>query len=530
MAKHRLASSNAVVFHNITQPFSCFSFVEENFHSRPAIHRCFSLGRAFGAKILIQESIPAEGFIEDENSELKILFPSYKCSCLFRLSFWNANIKSVKELENCQDSDLAGYAIIKEDEISDSSSKLFKDFHIFEAVFRKYPHDHNYIPCQPSFNVKICGRNFRIPGVLYCQQNGLNKACAHVALRSLISSLMPEQDLPYSFMNNIARSLRDDVYNPGNGLSVEDMERILSKLKIPYNDLDYSEVSKSVSDIRTRVPYQKYLYAGIESGCGGLLGFRMDGPKAKPKEKHIIPFYGHTFNKDTWTPDADAHYFNVGGGIGYIPSESWTSSFIGHDDNFGPNFCVPRLYVKPKQAEYVIELQKPKVKYGGIIAEAQSLQFLYSVTETPHLNMKNEWITRLVFYSRREIQKVVLRAVCIEKEKYLLHLENIQDWEGNRELTVFPRMFSKLLPDVLWVVEVSLPQLFPANERKLGEIVMNATQAKDKDKDKDVDYNLFLFARLPSQYIILKGASQYNNPTFLFKSSQLKSHVELIHN
>jgi hypothetical protein len=516
---HRLTNSLQCSIYNIEQPFSCFELVEKSYQALAALHRCFSLGRAFGAKTLIVEKIPETGFIRNENDELRILFPSYLCQNLLRFSFWTPELNSQEDMKGCNNEHLIGYVIVKCDAINKAKGK----WHIFESVFRKYSHKHNCVPCQSSYKIAVCGQTFIIPGILYCQQNSLNKVCAHVALRSLLSRLTPEGDLDYLFMNKIARSITGASYKPSDGLSVEHIQQILTKLKIPYSDLDYAEVRKKDPDIRQSIPYQKFLYAGIESGCGGLLGFKMDGPRAS-SERHIIPFYGHTFNKDTWTPDADAHYFNIGGGIGYIPSESWTSSFIGHDDNFGQNFCVPRLYVKPSQAEYVVELQKPLVKYGGMIAEAQSLQFLYSVT--PHLNVNSEWSKRLAFYSQRKIQKVVLRAVCIEKEKYLAHLGAVNDWDGNREDSSIIDVFSKNLPKILWVIEISLPQLFPANERKLGDIVMNATRTKNENID--VDYNLFLFARLPSQYIMQNGNNQHA-PSFVSIPSSLISHVDLIY-
>ena len=63
--------------------------------------------------------------------------------------------------------------------------------------------------------------------------------------------------------------------------------------------------------VRDELPYQKFLYAGIESGGGALLGFKFGGPGAKG-EKHLIPFFGHTFNKDIWVSNADPAYFHVG--------------------------------------------------------------------------------------------------------------------------------------------------------------------------------------------------------------------------
>jgi len=286
-------------------PFSCFNFVGKSFDGLPAIHRCFSLARAFGAKTFIIEKIPGAGFINNENKELHNLFSSYSCGNLLRISFWNNKLSSQDDILKSTNKHLIGYMIAKLDVINNN-----KKWHIFEAVFTKYNHNHNCVPNQSSFSIAVCKKEFLISGILYCQQNGLNKACAHVALRSLLSRLLPEGDLDYTFINDIARKIAGKDYNPQNGLSVEQMQNVLNALKIPYSDLDYAEVSKIDSSIRENIPYQKYLYAGIESGCGGLLGFKMADPNEP--SRHIIPFYGHTFNKDTWTPDAEAHYFNIG--------------------------------------------------------------------------------------------------------------------------------------------------------------------------------------------------------------------------
>ena len=65
--------------------------------------------------------------------------------------------------------------------------------------------------------------------------------------------------------------------------------------------------------------------------------------------------------------EADMAYFRVGESFGYIPSANWTSSFLGHDDNFGPCFCVPRLYISNDKVDYVAELLKPGIRFMMLI-------------------------------------------------------------------------------------------------------------------------------------------------------------------
>ena len=518
MHEHRLVPPNTITVESFLPPFSSFDWVEQHYAGTPAIHRCFSLARSFDCKTLVVETIPPVGLIADENEEIRSLELPHQQGGLFRLSFWSAEISSETSTSKMAPESLVGYAILKEDVIEDESES-HKQWHVFEAVFRKYEHAHNCVPEAATFAICVHDTRFSLKGILYCQQNGLNKACAHVALRSLLSRLVPEGDLSYTEMNAVARASGDSDYQPGNGLNVQQIRAILTHYQINYRDVDYSQATLDDENVRQSQPYQKYLYAGIESGCGALLGFSMAGPEAKD-EKHIIPFYGHTFNKDTWVPDAQSSYFDIGGGLGYIPSESWTSSFIGHDDNFGANFCIPRLYIQPEQAQYVVELLRPRAEYGGMLAEALSSQILYSICN--QIIPATHWQNRLFYYTDK--QHVVLRSVCIDSNTYLDHLRSTPDWNGNHEDSDVVRILADFLPDLLWMVDISIPHLFPANERKLGEVILDA--GKSIQADEEANYGAFVIARLPDQFVVLDKFED-GNPCFETVPSSIRSHVEV---
>lgn len=515
MQVHRLIGSvSAPVFFDFAPPFSCFDHIDTRFAGLPSFHRCFSLARSFDAQTLIQEAIPPVGIIAQENEEIASLGLTGCQHDLVRLSFWNTRVTAASA-STLKDENLVGYAILKRD-AGEWEGDRFDRWHIFEAVFRKYAHTHNCLPNTGSYSVRIADGIFTAHGVLYCQQNGLNKVCAHVALRSLLSRLVLEHDISYSVLNTLARNCHDKTapYLPKNGLTVQQIRCILQYYKIGFRDVDYAERGLKEPDIRKTYPYQKYLYSGIESGVGGLLGFSMDGPQATAG-RHIIPFYGHTFNKDTWAPDADVSYFNIGADAGYIPSESWTSSFLGHDDNFGPNFCIPRLYVNPENVQYVVELLRNGAQYNGMVAEALALQLLYSLY--PHLDTNNTWQRRLAWYVQE--RKVVLRAFCIPQTQYLEHLRLIHDWENNTERTEMLEALRYALPPMSWIIEFSIPQLFPANERKLGEIILDACCSPN-----DL-FTPFIIARLPGNYLVLTDKKSLSYERI---ASQLQSHVEVM--
>ena len=521
MDTHRCVPALSVKVFPIRKGFSCFDFVEDRYGDLASLRRCFSLARSFDFQTLVIEPIPPRGMIQDENDELATLFPGYACAVLERLSFWRCDFDKASGIDSATDDDLIGYAIVKHDRIP---AKAKASGHVFEAAFRKYDHSHNCVPCRRLYTVQVGNRDLSIPGRLYCQQNELNKACAQVALRSLLSAILPDGDIAYSRINELARPAGKKGWSPADGLSADQIRKVLDDLGVGYRDINYGETEKKDPAIRQSHPFQKYLYAGIESGSGALLGFSMAGPGLNEPGKHIIPFFGHTFNKDTWVPDAQQSYFDVGGGMGYLPSESWTSSFLGHDDNFGPNYCVPRLYVRPEQVDYVSELLSPGCRFSGVQAEAISIRFVYSFHPNIAKNA-NRWLRRLALYSHPDVQQIVLRAVSASRDQYVAHLKEIEDWDGHRENPALPGLLAHLLPPTLWVVEISIPHLFPANERKLGEVVLDATNPLDEADP--LSFAPFRLARVPTQYFLVSGVNK-KTPQFIKVPSSLESHVELL--
>jgi hypothetical protein len=511
MDEHRLIDPTTISIRSFSPPFSAFDWVDQNYDQNNfAIRRIFSLGRSLSAQTLLIEEIPSAGLVSEENTEISLYVPDHRMAALVRISFWKSRFK-VPDAALCHESDCVGYAILKHDI---APSRNYDGWHVFEAVFTKYPHPHNCVADQTTYRLKLGGIPIVLKGVLYAQQNELNKACCQVALRSVISKITGS-DVSYSKINNFARRISSGAFDPAKGLQTNQIRAVLEGFGIRYRDFDYSQHPYQE---RKNNPYQKYIYAGIESGSGALLGFSLKGPAIHDDQCHIIPFYGHTFNQDTWAPEADISYFRVGERLRYLSSVNWTSSFLGHDDNFGPNFCVPRLYISAKQVQYAVELLKPGIVYGGAQAEALCLQFLYSVLN--QRRGRNIWLERLAFYAQPGIQRVVLRAIAVTRENYIQHLATERDWTGHLERRDITDILAKQLPSMLWVVEISIPQLFPANERKLGEIVLNGGTGILANQS---NRSHFLLARLPSLLFFSRG-----NNDFLTIPSNLTSHVSVL--
>jgi len=419
-----------------------------------------------------------------------------------RLRMWMRKQESVAS---------GGYAIAKRDRVP---SRTIDRWHVFESVFVPSLHEHNYVHGIKSYEVAVGGRRFSLAGPMYSQQNGLNKACAQVALRTLCSLHVPDVELPYERINRLAEKAGGG-FDPAKGLAAVQIRAVLEGLSIGFRDIDYT---KEEPEYRRELPYQKLLYAGIESGAGAMLGFKLAGPRAEGR--HIIPFFGHTSNQDAWVPNAEVAYFHVGEDTRYVPSEAWVSSFIGHDDNFGSDFCVPRLYVTPEQVDYVVALLPEKARYCGVVAEAIAANYLYSVL--PELDVPQKpWLARLIASASR--QDVVLRALALRRDQYIQHLRDVSDWDYRREKASLCNALEKHLPDILWMIEVSLPELFPSNQRKLGEIVLDAAI----NPSAQLDFRTFLFARFPGRFLLLEKISPSGKPSFVTVPSRIESHTPL---
>lgn len=541
MVSHRLTTDESIAsteFICMQMPFSCFSFVNDRFGGSSTIHRCFSLARANRCRTLVVEKIATQGLLAEDIEDLRNKYSSFVSDDIFRISFWMSPIPDTASFAWAAEADLVGYLIV----YLVGKTRESAEWRVFESVFRKYDHPHNCVARPGHYSISVCDRRFVIEGVLYCQQNGITSSCAHVALRSLLSRVGHCQDISYRQMNEIAEAVPfKSNWKPGEGLSVDQIRLVLSKNNISYVDIDYVEAVKDMPDgnVRSSHPFSRVLYAGVESGYGALLGFKMpkcedDGAgESNVSAGHMIPVYGHTFNKDTWVSDAEGNYFSVDGDVRYLPSENWMSSFIGHDDNFGSNFCIPRFYIQSESVDYVAALTAGNICVASTDAEAAALAIIDDIldnVDTEDLNiMENIWMARLSEELKRNRPRIVLRPVCMKPRQYFNHIESVRDSLNNTESTEVVEALRNddVWPEYFWVIEFSFPQLFPANERKLGEIVFDATTPPNESEVPSL-FSLFRLARLPGCYFTPALGESKRRKKFEPGISCLLSHVPVV--
>jgi len=111
-------------------------------------------------------------------------------------------------------------------------------------------------------------------------------------------------------------------------------------------------------------------------------------------------------------------------------------------------------------------------------------------------------------------------------EEYIEHLRSITDWQGKKvdinhihSIDIILRR-SKLKK--LWMIELSVPNLFDANRRKIAEVLVTA----ELEPDPAHRFDNFILARLPGWFAFLKEVDG-SGPHFRFSSSVVRNHVEL---
>ncbi|MDP2106919.1 MAG: hypothetical protein Q8J76_13065, partial [Desulfobulbaceae bacterium] len=232
---------------------------------------------------------------------------------------------------------------------------------------------------------------------------------------------------------------------------------------------------------------------------------------------------------------AELGYFEIGKKIRYIPSESWLSMFICHDDNFGSNYCIPRHYLHTGNEEicktckknvdsiahqacvcHVIGTMPNYIKINPIEAEAIGAEYLFELKE--NLPNPSPWLTRLKHSA--DNNRLVLRPILITVKDYIRHLGTVRSWEGNSVNTdLLTAIRNNLSDDHVWLVELSVSELFAANKRKVGEVLIRATI----EHNPECLFKSFVIARLPGYFALYNDESSH----FAFVPSGIEDHIEL---
>ncbi|MBI2511768.1 MAG: hypothetical protein HYV96_07315 [Opitutae bacterium] len=467
MSDFRSAIGSDPTWHATDGAFSNFEFVDTRFESNSILRRVLSLARKLGYQGMLEEKILPEScsLLREEDAALAVRLPDFQHSAVVRLSFFTGATQGAP-------GDFLGYAIIKQDY---HAAGPF--MHVFEAVLRppRGPKENNYSHCQRTFHVRAGDQLYSVSGVLYAQQNDATFVCAHVALRTMLSCVLPQGDVSYAQLNawagvdhaNPATQAGTRGHGAG-GLTSEQVERILHHAGL-HPELIVNEPN-TPGELPDEIEFQKLLYGYLESGRPVMLGFELGAdPVNHGDGRHIIPIFGHTFNEDLWAPEAERFYFRHN--LGYFTSESWLSSYLAHDDNFGPYVCLPRHYLRRDQFRLLVGLKPAGLTVPPDSAEAWAFDFANNIAARLPSGLA-PWLDRQIAFTQAQL--LVLRPLQVKREHYLTQMRASRDRDGFDIESAHVATLAARLPETFWLVEISAPELFPSSRRKFGEVLIAA--------------------------------------------------------
>ncbi|MBN2023142.1 MAG: hypothetical protein JW809_10150, partial [Pirellulales bacterium] len=490
------------------------------------LQRIFSLARACGVSTVVIEALSAESADdlahEQEDVEKRKGTPTEPK--VYRLSFFDHAIIAERELSNLEGTSFLGYAIIKKDSVGGHAEQ----FRIFEAVMRMPERCDAFIRGAQEWRCRVGRELFPVRGFLYAQQNDYTNVCAHVACRTAAARFHRNGDMTYREMNDLLGidHIQKFTGDGKGGLSTAQMSIILEAAGA------HCEVGAYPPEDSTVVgpPFQRLIYGSIESGYPAIVCFATGHGSF-----HAVPVFGHTFSPDLWVHCAELAY-RIGPKTSYVPSDLWLNTYISHDDNWGPNYCIPQHFLHTRRlcgewsdgprkctsqedcVAFVLATFPSETRVYSPAAEAMGMDFLSSML--PKLPERTEsWKRRLVAYSQSNL--LVLRPLLIRGDAYLGHLEKMIDWEQhsiNKQSIIGLKAEPGFSDRLMWMVELSVPELFSTNRRKVGEILIRADQVPSGDRDPDS----YVLARVPGYFAVYLGDSN-----FRFLTSGAQGHVPL---
>lgn len=480
-------------------PFSFFKEADiyEGREHCPALHRVFSLARKLRAKTLVRERLAAEDWLDDYCEVAVRRWGQGFEAQAWRLSFFDVRFLSRPAIGRVPKESYLGYAVV----VKGATASRSVSPYVHESVIKSPELLNNYVHCQGLFEQKIDGSRFQLNGSYFSQQNGLTGCCVHAALRNAL------MNLPQGCAEKLTDRAMNDVLEIGpeeasQGLTSQHAIRVVQERGLSahaHNFLDYPELT-----------YTHFAHAFLESGFPVLLSFTTQNAD---EPGHIVAVAGHTLNTDVWYPEASLAYFVTfprkefvtfpSKGYFYLSSSCWIPHLVVQDDNYGMYSCLSSECLRKEagpdkdpscRAAYGIGILPQRVSREPLMAELRAVVLLVRVLHAvgaPGVRWLDELRDSVLDRGRAP----VLRTVLMPKTEYVEHIMESQDWQGDPLPEDLVRAVAQTLPELCWMVEVSIPELYTANRSKLGEILVDVN-APDPDPATDIS-KCWIGGRLP---------------------------------
>lgn len=504
-------------------PYSFYFSLIEPFWKADAcdsspLHRLATLARKQGAKALVIEDASDISGVKQEITTLDERLGGGGSAEALLLSFLS-ELPTNEDIGTVSDQALIGQCTLVNYRPKDAAE--FQSSFVFEAIFATpsletgEPLLNNFINCEASFEVAVRGRQFNIRGLYYAQQNGITSVCAHACIRMVVRTLYPNQPSPSTEAINalIGHS------PPAEGMLPDQIVSVLKALThrdvtlIPCGTGTAAPAEGNVELIEskslTAAEYVSVLTAAADSGDIALLCFETGAERDKgaapvtgPRNpaNHVVVVYGYTRNSDEWHPQAMPEYSGAPSAP-HSPSSAWVDHFVIHDDNFGPYLALSNRALEAHtsvRADWILIVRRLSTNLEPHAAEAATAIIMGQAAQMFAGDAPdNKWLNYLLRYRR----PLVTRPVLLTRQEYWAHIATTVAHDNSHLGPGASQALLDDLPEILWMVEFTVPDLFTGNHSKLGEILLEANHESGTTFSKDRVRGI----RVPSRFMIARG-------------------------
>jgi hypothetical protein len=433
--------------------------------------------RKMRARSLLVEELVANKEIIEEKEDIEIATGKPQKIYAKRFTFFSCDAATPRD--DIADIHIIGYAVL----VIVTPGKTAPLQYILESVVRPPCHYHSpdsvspvanyYIHCFRDFTTTIGTqkgqKNFTFPGTFFCQQNGITHVCGHAALRIAFNTLLPQYGQAKVTSREINTVLGINEAEKGrsaqDGISVNQIIAFIKSRNMHPAVGDF--------DKQPQMPYEEFVYPIIESAHPVILSI------TNQKIAHVVTLLGHTLNSDRW-----AEAYNGYGHQGllampqYISASAWTDHFIESDDNYGMYNTLPSEQVRnvltPKynaclHADVAIGIMPQNAILSGLAAEFRGHAGFAFLRAALGKFPPNKW--RAVLDRAAQAKNLVLRTLLCDKTRYMASIGQAKDEKGRSCTKNELAKISTLLPNIFWVTELSITDLYTANKHKLGDLI-----------------------------------------------------------
>ena len=486
------------------------------------LRRTFSLLRDFCFKTIVceyalwqinEDTADIDNICNEQNCDLRFISCKQYAECLkqyygskldfkecYKIAFFKKKFFDERDIEQLIDEDLLAFCIVHRDRIFETHAPSSRLPYVIETVYvtesiinipEKRMNIHTIGKLESNFRIR--GKEFFIKGNYFSQQNSFTNCCAHAAIKMAIRGYHPQ--ITAETIN--AEAGIDHEKRKGNeGLEPGDFIQVIKKLS--GQEADYFEARS----FKTPLQFLKLIYHAIESGFPVILLFTYPDDTEYPVKQgcHAATLIGHTFNKHTWWSYAWRGYFKDID-MEYLPSVIWCDNFVIQDDNLGPYYLLPLHSLKILDSTFTVPLflrsivqntkyQLSKIKKMQwlyqpmycIIPHPKKLRYIEDVlkVEPFALDRLTKYISYLgkqtpsnnfflhYFLPNFKDESLILRTFALSKKEYL---QNFAEHHQLTDIHKYIEALEHILPEFIWITEISIPELYWINRKKIGEII-----------------------------------------------------------